>query len=429
MFRVQSKTLPLQQDNLLEVGIALSTEAGQSVDWASTVAAAAESVLTSRKNRELALRALLLLATPDWCDPERPLSALFRNEFHEKLGYSVPLIGASVPRAFVSLPPSDAAEEPRSVEIRNGFVLVALFSNDLWMTVDGVRAPERFPDEDTRKGAVRDMAERIERCAREKYLGLGTSASSDLFAIFPGPIRMADGSLTSLDMELHDQVSEAFADSKAVFGGSAANQLDAPEGGFQFQDDICLPSSLTVALIEYDFKMGEAMAHGLRAIPNLRLWITALGDANKSRDYVIAELDHQPAADRLREVCRQVGMTRRRPTLGFAVTPYSRIVTPVDYSTESHGPLRLTQKVTLGFPLTVMDASPGELLEYAKVAQRDPITRSNASEGAVRLILGLACIGPFLESEQVDGGGWYEATKRMAPEYATSGTLQVIGSR
>jgi signal transduction histidine kinase len=410
--------LPFQQDNLLEVGIALSAEASQSVDWNSAVAAAAESVLASRKDRDLALRALLLLATPDWCDPERPLSALFRSKFREELGYAVSLIGASVPRAFVSLPPSDTTEEPRSVEIRNGFVLVALFSNDLWMTVDSVREPERFPDEDTRKRAVKKMAERIKQSAREKHLGLGTSAASDLFAIFPGPIRKADRSLTSLDMELHDQVTEAFEDSKAVFGGSAANQLDAPEGGFQFQDDVCLPSSLAVALIEYDFKMGGAMAHGLRAIRDLRLIITALGNPNEPRDYVVAELDGQPAADRLREVCRDVGMLRRRPTLGFGVGPYSRIVTPVDYSPESHGPLRLTRKVTLGFPLTMMDATTTELLDFAKIAQGDSITRSSANQAAVRLILGFVCIGRYREYEREGEIGWHEAAKRMAPNCA-----------
>jgi signal transduction histidine kinase len=410
--------LPFQQDNLLEVGIAFSTEAGQSVDWDSAVAAAAESVLASRKDSDLALRALLLLATPDWCDPKRPLSALFRSKFRDDLKYEVPLIGASVPRAFVSLPPASAAEQPRSVEIKNGFVLVALFSNDLWMTVDSVREPERFPDENTRKCAVREMAERVGQSAREKHLGLGTSAASDLFAIFPGPIRKADGSLTSLDMELHDQVTEAFEDSKAVFGGSAANQLDAPEGGFQFQDDVCLPSSLAVALIEYDFKMGGAMAHGLKAIPHRRLIITALGNPNEPRDYVVAELDGQPAADRLREVCRDVGMRRRRPTLGFGVGPYSRIVTPVDYSPESHGPLRLTRKVTLGFPLTVMDATTTELLDFAKIAQRDSITRSSANQAAVRLIVGFVCIGRYREYEREGEIGWHEAAKRMAPSCA-----------
>jgi len=419
-WKKERKTLPFQQDNLLEVGIAFSTEAGQSVDWDGTVVAAAQSVLASRRDRDLALRALLLLATPDWCDPDRPLSALFRNEFREKLGYAVSLIGASVPRAFVSLPLGHGAEEPQTVEIRNGFVLVALFSNDLWMTVDSLRDPGGFPDESSRKCAVQKMADRIKQSAREKHLGLGTSADSDLFAIFPGPTRKPDGSLISLDMELHDQVGEAFLDSKAVFGGSAANQLVAPDRGFQFQDDICLVSGLAVALVEFDFKMGGAMAHGLKALPGWRLVITALGNPNESSDYVVAELDGQPAAERLTEVCRQVGMTRRRPTLGFGVTPYSRIVMPLDYSPESHGPLRLTRKVTLGFPLTVMDAPPEELLEYDRIAQRDSIARAGAKEGALRLLLGFVSIGRSLEYERDNPGGWHKAANRMVVEYPAS---------
>jgi signal transduction histidine kinase len=215
-------------------------------------------------------------------------------------------------------------------------------------------------------------------------------------------------------MELHDQIGEAFADSKALFGGSAANREEAPAGGLQFADDICLRSSLAVAMLEYDFKMGGAMAHGLKPIKPWQMYITKLGDEVERRGYVVEELDHQPAADRLREVCKQVGMKRLRPTLGFGVTPYSRIATPLNYSSKSHGALHLTRKVTLGFPLTVMDASPEDLLEFATKAQSESMARSGAREGAVRLILGFVCIGRYREYEREGGIGWREAAKRTA---------------
>lgn len=410
--------MPSQQENLLEVGIAFSTNPSKSVDWDETVATAMETILASRGGSDFALRALLLLATPDWCDTGRPLSALFRSKFHKKLGYAVSLIGSSVPRAFVSLPPAEATGAPESVEIRTGFVLIALFSNDLWMTVDTVPEPEKYADENARRRAVKEMAERIEQSAGKKHLGLGTSACGDLFAIFPGPIQTPDG-LTSLDMELHDQIGEAFADSKTLYGGSAANQEEAPAGGLQFADDICLQSSLAVAMIEYDFKMGGAMAHGLKPIKPWQMYITKLGDEVERRGYVVEELDGKAAADRLREVCKEVGMTRLRPTLGFGVTPYSRIATPVNYSPENHGPLRFTRKVTLGFPLTVMDANPADLLEFATKAQSESIARSSASEGAVRLILGFVCIGRYREYERKGGIGWHEAARRTAQECAT----------
>jgi len=38
--------------------------------------------------------------------------------------------------------------------------------------------------------------------------------------------------------------------------GSAADQLESPSKGYQFCEDECLVSSLVVALLEYEFKMG-----------------------------------------------------------------------------------------------------------------------------------------------------------------------------
>jgi len=404
-------------DNLLEIAVGVHSKASAGADWQEVSNAVVADIIQQRRNPDLSLRAILLLATADWCRPDKPLSAHLRERLLQVLGYRVPVVGASVPRIFVSLPPKLGHEEPSYYEVSAGFAAIGLFSNDLWITPGCVEKPGEL-SEPERKERINEMAAQLQREARHEHIGLGTSAAADLFAIFPGPFQCPEVGLCSHDTELHQLVIGAFQDSLALYGASAANALESADRGYQFFNDECLESSLVVALLEYEFKVGSSMAHGLRADPLKRTYVTGLAAKGAVEDYVITTLDHKPAAERLREIYGDAGMKTPRPTLGNGIALHTRVVTPLVFSPEASGPVRLNRKVTLGFALTILTATPEELFLRAQEAQRDAVHYSSALKESVRLILGFACIGRFLMYERQQEGGWWKAARELAGEFA-----------
>jgi hypothetical protein len=149
-----------------------------------------------------------------------------------------------------------APKGPAIHRVEQGFVLILFYSNDLWIGVDSVQEPYKLTDTD-RWAQLGEMAKRLVR-RRQTHMGLGTSASINLFAVLPGPYLDESGTRCFRDIELHEGITKTFGDVYTLFGGSASNNLERLTQGFQFADDLCLSSSLVAALIEHDFRTGGA---------------------------------------------------------------------------------------------------------------------------------------------------------------------------
>ena len=405
--------------NLLDVAIAVSDQRAQNAVWSVEVARATDDLLSRVTKQSASLRAIILLATPQWCDPNRPISRYIREQLQSTLGYPVPLIGGSAPRLFVSLPhTTGAAQTTQTFEIDDGFVIIGLLSNDLWVSVDAVPDICQMP-EAKRRAAIKEMAGRIREDSRKTHIGPGTSATADLFAIFPGPYECSTAGRCVIDIDIHREVLEAFDEALTLLGGASADELERPIRGYQFLGSQCLVSGLVVALFEYEFKIGSVMAHGFRAAGLPPLMVTKLGTPNVAHDYIVAELDGRPAGAELKGLAKRLPFSSPRPTLGLGLVENTRIVTPMESLARlGDGPVRMNRRVTLGYPLVVLNASDEELMTGAKKAMHQSIQYSGARRSSIRLILSFGCIGRFLAYEHRQRGGWWDAVRALTKDVA-----------
>jgi hypothetical protein len=161
-------------DNLLDAAVGAWTGASGEGDWSTDVEEVVASLQSQRRDYALAPRLAILLATPDWCNPDRPLSRLIRANLRHVLGVDVPLIGGSMPRIFVARPSVNGGG-PGIVRIEAGFAVLLLCSNDLWASVELLERPYDS-DEADRDRLLADLASRLLQ-ARNSHMGLGSSAS------------------------------------------------------------------------------------------------------------------------------------------------------------------------------------------------------------------------------------------------------------
>lgn len=132
----------------------------------------------------------------------------------------------------------------------------------------------------------------------------------------PGIFCNEAGERCFYDHELNFAIQRAFDDRFALYGASASNDLYRPTTGFQFAQNVCRESSLVLVLLERDFKMGGAMAHGLKPIAHKRVSVDELAVTGLECDYVVTKLDGKPAAQRLRELITENRLHASAPYIG-----------------------------------------------------------------------------------------------------------------
>jgi signal transduction histidine kinase len=398
------------EPSILEVGIGVVDGKADTVSHAEAAAMATDRVIAQVEGCSLPLRALLLLATADWCDTSDPLSAAIRVDFLRRLGYSPPLIGSSSPGIFAYLP---SERHPHHVE--NGFVLIGLFSDDLFLTVECCERPH--DDIPGRPDAVKLMADRLNK-AQLEHIGLGTGAEAALFAFFPGPFINQKGERVYLDVELHQEVLNAFGDSYALYGGAAADSLESPSVGYQFINDRCLKSSLVVAHLEYEFEFDGRMDHGFLPVRAGSVSVDGLATDGVTRDHVVTRLDGEPALKRLKELAQEFHFTSYTPTLGLGGGENAHIVTTLAplqaMESRSDGSVRLNRKVGLGYRLSILNASPEELHGRSMKAFESAFKRMDNAGNWGRLLFGLTSVGRFVTYDQKVPGNRWQGTDKLA---------------
>lgn len=406
--RKASEMIPAR-NSLLEVMIGIHEGASNQSDWTEAVNSVVQQGLEPRQ--QMPLRGVLLLATADWCDPSKPepLSKLIRDELKAQLHYEVPLIGGSMPKIFVSLP----QREKKFYRITTGFVVIYLFSRSLWAHIDSFPHPYGSTPA-ARRDELEELKARLHD-SRRTHLGLGSSASTDLFAIFPGPIVDATGERFLLDIELHDQLLEVFAQSGRIFGASAGDDI-WPTKGFQFANDDLLESSLVLALLEYDFEIKAAMTHGFKAIPNVQVTVTKLTDAESERGYVVEELDGKPAAERLREIlaeCYEVPLPR--PILSMGNLEFPKVLVPTQrLDEEVKGPIRFNRKVPCGHTLSVLRATIEELGREPRETFKKILPQDKEAQATIKATLGIACLSRFDYFDRHEKDSWWKEAEKTA---------------
>lgn len=406
--REASEMIP-ERKSLLEVMIGIHEGAGNQSDWMDAVNSVVQQGLEPRQ--QMPLRGVLLFATADWCEPNKakPLSKLIRDKLKEQLHYEVPLIGGSMPKIFVSLP----QREKKFYRITEGFVVIYLFSQNLWVHVGSFPQPY-LSNPAARRDELLELKARL-RDSRHTHLGLGSSASRDLFAIFPGPIVNETGERFLLDIELHDQLLEVFGPSMRIFGASAGNNI-WPTKGFQFANDELLESSLAVALLEYDFEIKAAMTHGFTAITDVQVTVTKLADADSERSYIVEELDGKPAAERLREIlakCYEVPLPR--PILSMGNLEFPKVLVPTQrLDEEVKGPIRFNRKVPRGHTLSVLHATIKDLGKDPRETFRKILPLEEEAKAAVKAAIGIACLSRFDYFDRHERDSWWKEAEKTA---------------
>lgn len=412
MDNVNRKGTSASAPNMLEVGVSVHNGLPDNTEWNNAATVAVQSALRQRTDPELPARAIVLFATPEWCQPDRPLSALVRSAARSMLGYDVPLIGGSMPRIFASVPGPNG---PTIHCVEQGFVLIMLYSNDMWVVVDSVQEPYKLADNE-RWRQLGEMAARL-RHPKQMHLGLGTSASADLFAVLPGPYLDESSTRCFHDIELHEDITKAFGDVYALFGGSASNDLERPTKGFQFADDLCLSSSLVVALMEHDFRTGGAMSHGFKLVPNCMISVDEIASKDSTSDYVVSKLDDQPAADRLRVLMEQVNYPGRRPILGLGASDDCHIVVPLEARESWTGAVRFNRRLSPGYRLSVLTAKSDDLRKRAQEIVKVAVKKTGATASDLRLVLAMASQERFVRFNDEEPGSWWESAKELSGEY------------
>jgi signal transduction histidine kinase len=213
-------------------------------------------------------------------------------------------------------------------------------------------------------------------------------------------------------------VLTAFGDRYSLYGGSAANSLKSSSMGYQFADDRLLESSLVVALLEYEFEMDGRMDHGFLPLKRDFVSVDGLATEGATSDYVVTILDAQPALDCLSNLNKEVAFTCPKPTLGLGGGENAHIVTTLEPLDElvSRGEkaVRFSRKVTLGYRLSVLNASAEELHGRSIKAFDAAFQRMSKVRDKVRLLIGLACIGRFCTYERQGAGHWFLLVDRFA---------------
>ena len=111
----------------LQVGIGVVHGPGAETPLAQAAEELVAGAVRTVNIEQLLARGAVLLATGDWCRASPSLPRAVRDALQAKVGYPIPLVGGSMAKMFCLTEP-DPVIDP-------GLLLIALFSNDLHITV------------------------------------------------------------------------------------------------------------------------------------------------------------------------------------------------------------------------------------------------------------------------------------------------------
>lgn len=404
--RRKQETEPSGRKNMaerLDVGVVAHHAKGKGADYAQIAKNLTEQCLRVVDHKRLPVRGLVLMATADWCDPGNSLSTHIRREYETRLGHPVPLIGGSMAGLYCSTHPKPL--------IMNGLILVAICSNDFWMTVDCLDRPHEITDE-KRRVVLQEMADRLENASRSR---LGTSAQRDLMGFLPGIFLDKDGNQAYFDNEFHWEVLKAFQFRYRLYGGAAANAIP-PTKGYQFADDKCLESGLALAIIESDLSTGGATGHGFVPSNDTPLAVDRLvGDV--SSGYDVAVLDGKPAGERLRELAKDTRLGNDRAVFGVPSEPDFDVFVLLNTHKGEADSVRFCRRLSRGDRIYFLNATPDQMMLASEGLFRQVRRSANESDVlGMKIILGLACTGRF-DLYRRKRISWVEAIERVRKDY------------
>jgi len=387
----------------LSVGVVSHHGPGKESDYAAVARDLRERCLRVTNHKRLPVRGQLLLATADWCSPSNSLSRYIRQEFERELGYSVPLIGASMAGVFCSTDPKPFIQE--------GLALIAVCSDDFRMTVGSL--PQPYGDtEKHRLQRLREMADQLQDRARPR---LGMGAQRDLLGFLPGVFLDEAGQQVYFDNELHGEILEVFRYRHRLYGGAAADSI-TPTKGYQFADDECLESGLALAIIESDLSTGGAVGHGFVPIRDTPFSVDHLVNGVKS-GYDVALLDGVPAEERLRDLANEQIEGHGQIVFGIRCGPDFDVFVPLNIYRGEGGSIRLNRRVSQGDRIYLLRASADQMVEADVALLRRAWKNANCSEFVdLGLILAFSCVGRFdLCSRQ--NLPWQSVVERVRKDY------------
>ncbi len=364
----------------LEIGLAWLDAVGEGASRKAAARKLVRQAIEGVDTDRLPVRCLLLLATVDWCnEPRASLPREIRRETKKTLGYDVPLIGGSMASLFC------LAEESHFID--HGLILVALCSNDLWVTVTSMTSPHGT-SEGKRRQRLKKVAEVLQERAGTR---LGASAARHLLAFSPGIFLNKRGEQVYLDNELHEEIVAAFGYRHRVVGGAAADSL-TPTVGYQFADDKCLKSGLALAMVETDLAWGTVLGHGFA--PNRRVSVTVdrlVRDADIGYD--VAVLDGKPARERWSELQQEHAGSMSRVLLGAPTAPDCRVICDIREGDASGDHIRLNRQVRPGDQLFLLETSSEQLEESAREVTHDAVEASGTPVSSLKFMFHLTCTG------------------------------------
>ncbi len=362
---------------------------------------------------QLLARGVVLLATGDWCRGSPELPRAVRRAIQERLGYPAPLIGGSMAKMFCLADPNPVIDP--------GLVLIALFSNDLHITVGKLEKPHHGPAEQ-RQQRLQAMAQDLEARAGVR---LGSGAERFLFGILPGIVSDDRGRRAYGDSELHQEILAAFGFHYRLIGGAAADGIH-PKTGYQFLDDECLESSIVLALIESELSTGSMMGHGFSERRELRVSVDGLADGTES-GYDVSLLDNKSASERLAELNAKGLLWSGRPIFGIPDGPDSDVVLVLSAAEGGGGPIRLTRKVSRGDRLYLLDATTKQMLESGRSLIDGAQEDAGAELNDLAVVLAFVCIGRFAHYEK-KGEDWRQRMMQICSVYPGVPVVAALGA-
>ena len=387
---------------LIEVGLSIIHGLGREELFPTAAEELIKNALRTINIKDLQMRCALLLATADWCQFSSSISEAIRSGLKRTLGYEVPLIGSSMAGLYCSTDPNPV--------VKHGLLLVALSSNNLWLTVSHLENPYAGTQE-VRKRRLNEMAKDLERQAG---VNLGASADRFLFGFLPGVVSDQNGNSAYYDNELHPEVLGAFFHRYPLFGASSANAVE-PTDGYQFANDRCLKSSLAIAIVESDLATAAMMGHGFTRSGSTRVSVDGLA-GNAESSYDVTHLDGRPAGVRMRELSNEGKARLGRPIFGLPCGDDFHIIWPHEIDEPAGDSIRLKRKVARGDQLYNMDASPEQMLMSAEHTLQRVLSRTGAQVEDLGVILGFSCAGrlKYYTSQNL---GWMDAINRLRESY------------
>lgn len=391
-------------ESLLDVGLSSYVGAGNEADVGEAARSLVAHALADCRYRELPIRLAMLLATEDWSHPEQELPRHVRAALRETLHRDVSLIGGCMAKVLVSTHPEGFLD--------HGIALALFCSFDLWASVACLEKPYLIPTDEERRNKLKEVAQTLEESMSPR---LGSTADRYLLAVFPGFTTEADGRHMR-DSDFHWEVKAAFAHGYHLYGASSTDTLD-PKTGYQFVNDKCYESSLAVALVENDLKIGAAMRHPFEGQRGLRVSIDRLcGDEDIGAD--IEMLDGKPAPERLKELKEEkdIALVNGTPVFGLHSGGDFRMILPLEPVVVRPGCVRVNRNVALGDRLIRMRLKDMDMVDFCEKTADEAFAATDAAPEDAIFFLGFACRSLYSHFSH-DAGPIHGAVARFRQKY------------